>query len=169
MPSSLRSIIEEKPTTSAARIAARRRVVILQRVPSSCVNTPLLSKRAMTEPGRRGTCSLASPRYEVRRYLRNDSKRVEAPVLWFAGCGLRAERGLAWGQPRWGPRQRVSVEWGPRHEPPGPHVGPLPHPPRELQCPAPGRRNYRICPRLTCALRRSSCSGPSPSSLSPAR
>ena len=28
MPSSLRSIIEEKPTTSAARIAARRRVVI---------------------------------------------------------------------------------------------------------------------------------------------
>ena len=50
MPSSLRSIIEEKPTTSAARIAARRRVVILERVPSSCVNTPLLLKRAMTEP-----------------------------------------------------------------------------------------------------------------------
>jgi hypothetical protein len=34
VPSSLRSIIEEKPTTSAARIAARRRVVILERVRS---------------------------------------------------------------------------------------------------------------------------------------
>src|SRR4051812_34457642 len=43
---SLRSIIEEKPTTSAARIAARRRVVILGRLPSSSVNAPLLSLRA---------------------------------------------------------------------------------------------------------------------------